>query len=308
MVDLTDKSQLIIYLKANNLWAKHSLGQNFLISRDVLEKIIQSAELGPNDTVVEVGPGLGALTTELVSRVGKVIAIEKDEKLASILSSVISTDQPEPRDLSKDFSSLDKSSGLPAAEAGRNDTLTVLNSDILTVNIPELIGNQKYKVVANIPYYITSKILRLFLESKNKPDVIVMLVQKEVAERICSMPGDMSVLAISIQYYGDPGIIDIVPKESFFPAPEVDSAILRIRIKKEEERIKVDEKAFFHLVHIGFASKRKTLANNLSAGFHIDKNLAADIIKSIGLNESVRAQELSLDEWSRLLEELGIRN
>lgn len=272
MTDLTNKSELISCLKSHGLWAKHSLGQNFLVDREALEKIVEAAGLKFDDTVLEVGPGLGVLTRELVQKAKKVIAIELDKKLAEDLST-----------------------------NARDDKLKVVNADILKTNMPELIGGQKYKVVANIPYYITSKILEFFLTQKNKPESIVMLVQKEVAERICAKPGDMSILALSVQAYGQPEIIDIVPKKSFFPAPEVDSAILKIRIENKEFRIKQEqEKDLFRLFHIGFASKRKTLANNLMAGFHLDKKKALDIIESVGLGENVRAQELSLSQWQEL--------
>ncbi len=280
LIDLTDKDQLNSYLKSKGLWAKQSLGQNFLVDREALENIVDAAELKKEDTVIEVGPGLGTLTEELMLRVGKVIAIEKDDKLSKILADKIS-----------------------------DSNFQIQNSDILAVNVPELTGGKPYKVVANIPYYITAKIIKLFLTSENKPEMIVLLVQKEVAERICAKPGQLSILALSVQAFGQPEIVSIVRKDSFFPSPAVDSAILRIRIQNSEFRIQPeDEKELFRLIHIGFASKRKTLVNNLSAGLRIDKNVACDIIKSVGLSENARAQELSLADWINLSSKLGIRN
>jgi len=168
----------------------------------------------------------------------------------------------------------------------------------------EIIGERSYKVVANIPYHITSKILELFLSRENKPETMVLLVQKEVAERICAKPGEMSVLAISVQLYGQPEIVDIVPKESFFPSPKVDSAILKVDRIQAIDTI-LNEKDFFRCVHIGFAAKRKTLVNNLMAGIGLERQEVVDIIKSIGLKETVRAQELSIEEWKKLTQKIS---
>jgi len=267
-----NRSELINLLKTNKFWAKKSLGQNFLVDNEALNKIVEAAEIKPDDFVIEIGPGLGVLTDELNGKAKKIIAIEKDQELAEYIKD-------------KKF-----------------EKLTILNQDVLTTNIPELVGDQKYKVVANIPYYITSKIIRLFLEQEEKPELMVLLVQKEVAERICAEPGDMSVLAISVQYYARPEIIDIVPANSFFPAPKVDSAIIRITRIEQSIASSKNEKEFFRLVNIGFASKRKTLSNNISAGYRIDKKKAADIIRSVGFNENVRAQELSVEDWKKLLQ------
>lgn len=352
MIDLTNRDGLISYLKSHGLWAKKSLGQNFLVDREALDKIVEAADLttptpllekegDKEDLVIEIGPGLGVLTEELVNRAGKVTAVELDQKLANLLAenygSVIST--PRGQSGVEKSSDLHKISPPPkgsrddknTAEArSRDDKLEVINADILKLNIPELVRAEKYKVVANIPYYITSKILELFLTQGNKPESIVLLVQKEVAERICARPGQLSILALSVQAYGQPEIVGIVPKESFFPAPKVDSAILRIkdihpfnchsRLDLEsklvdpslrwddKEKARDDsfcgEKDFFRLVHVGFASKRKTLVNNLAAGYHLDKKKASDIIKSIGLDENIRAQELSLDDWQKLVSKL----
>ncbi|MEI7792608.1 MAG: 16S rRNA (adenine(1518)-N(6)/adenine(1519)-N(6))-dimethyltransferase RsmA [Candidatus Berkelbacteria bacterium] len=275
MIDLTDKSQLLDYLKANNLWAKHGLGQNFLVNKEVLNSIVESADIDPDDLIIEVGPGLGTLTQELVAKAEKVIGIEKDEKLAGLLPGFIG-----------------------------NEKLDVVIGDILDVNIPELVKDQMYKVVANIPYYITSRIIRLFLELPSQPATIVMLVQKEVAERICAKPGEMSVLALSVQVYGKPEIIEIVKKESFFPAPAVDSAILRISYI-EYQYPKIPEKDLFRTINIGFAAKRKTLVNNLQSDFHVEKIQAEAYIEEIGLKPSARAQELTLDNWAALTKVLN---
>jgi 16S rRNA (adenine1518-N6/adenine1519-N6)-dimethyltransferase len=269
-MDLTDKSQLLQYLKKNGLWAKKSLGQNFLIDGEALAKIAAAAELKSDDIVVEIGPGTGILTSELVKQAGEVIAVEMDDKLSEILRS---------------------------SHPAKN--LKIINNDILKVNLEELTGNREYKVVANIPYYITSKIIELFLTAKNKPEIIVLLVQKEVAERICAKPGSMSVLSVSVQLYGRPEIVDTIPSESFFPSPKVDSAILKIDSIRNIDN-SFNGKEFFRCVHIGFSSRRKTLVNNLSSGYHINKDKAFDIIRSAGLRENVRAQELNIDDWREI--------
>lgn len=285
-MDLTDKLQLLKYIKENGIWAKKGLSQNFLIDKGALDKIVDCAEIKKDDLVVEIGPGLGTLTHELIKRAGRVIAIEKDEKLAELLN---------------------PKSDPPAGGRNINSKLTILNADILDINLNELLGVKEYKVVANIPYAITSKIIQLFLTAENKPQEIVMLVQKEVAERICAKPGDMSVLAISVQLYGQPEIVDIVPKESFFPSPKVDSAILKISIQNSDNRIQEDkEKEFFRCVNIGFSSKRKKLINNLSAGYHLDRKIVSDIMKKSGVDEGARAQELKIGDWTRLSEILEI--
>lgn len=279
-MNLSDRSELISYLKQHGFWAKKGLSQNFLVDKEALDKIVEAAKLKSDDTVIEVGPGVGTLTMELVKYVGRVIAIELDEKLAGQLS-VISNQLTE-----------------------KKKNLEIINADILKINLPELLDGKDYKVVANIPYAITSKIIRLFLTEKNKPKLMVSLVQKEVAERICAKPGDMSTLSISVQLYGEPEIVDIVKSNSFFPSPKVDSAILKISNIKESEDF--EEKAFFRCVNIGFASKRKTLLNNLSAGYHLDKKTVSDIIINMGLSLDARAQELSVEEWKKLYQLIGI--
>lgn len=306
-MDLTDKSQLLTYLKEHGLWAKKGLGQNFLVDRISLEKIVEAAELTHDDFVVEVGPGVGTLTQELVDRAGEVIAIEMDEKLAELLNCSIVQLLTTPKPL------LGKEGNNAAMKQSSNEKVKIISADILKLNLNEVIGDRPYKVVANIPYYITSKIIQLFLSREHKPEIIILLVQKEVAERVCAKPGEMSVLAASVQLYGRPEIVDIVPKESFFPSPKVDSAILKIAnihtptfsplLRGSIEG--VEEKAFFRAVHIGFSSKRKTLLNNLSNGYRLDRKTVSGILNEVGLKDNSRAQELSIDEWKRLAEAIN---
>ena len=268
-MNLSDKKQLIQYLKNHNFWAKKSMGQNFLVDGEVLAKIIETADISLSDTILEIGPGLGVLTEGLSEKAGNVIAVEKDDKLAEMLKSKFSV-----------------------------SNVKVLNQDALEFDSSNL---GKYKLVANIPYNITSMVIRKFLETKNKPNVMVLMVQKEVAERITAEPGDMSLLSISVQFYATAKIIDIVPKESFFPLPKVDSAIIKIESKKQKTGNKsVQARDFFRMVKFGFAAKRKTLENNLAAGMCISKIEASDIIKRVGLSEKIRAEELSIEDWERL--------
>jgi 16S rRNA (adenine1518-N6/adenine1519-N6)-dimethyltransferase len=282
-----NKDELIQYLKENHLYTNKSLGQNFLVDNEALEKIVNAGEIKPTDTVLEIGPGMGVLTEKLAEKAGKVIAIELDKKLYELLV--------ESRKLK--------------VESGN---LQIINANALDFDLSSLKA-KSYKLIANIPYYITSKILEKFLIAENKPESIVLLVQKEVAERICAKPGDMSVLSISVQAFGEPEVVDIIKAESFFPAPKVDSAILKVKSIKwphfaEATRGKkvesVGEKDFFRTVKIGFAARRKTLLNNLSAGFCVDKGTILNILKNVKLNENIRAQELSISAWEQLTTEL----
>lgn len=264
------------------VFAKKSLGQNFLIDKDVLKKIVDAAELSESDNVLEIGPGKGILTNELVKKAGKIIAIEKDEELSRLMDSRLRG----------------------------NDKGVVISGDILKINLPKLIEEnnfQDYKVVANIPYYITGKLFKLLLETKYSPRSMTLLVQKEVAERICAKLGSMSILAISVQYYGSSSIKGLVSRESFSPIPKVDSAILRIDLLDEKylENKKQKKEDFFRLVKVGFSSPRKTLANNLSNGLGLDKNLIEQLFKKEKFNSAIRAQSLSVEDWERLLTALN---
>ena len=281
------KTEIKKILKEKDLKALKSLGQNFLIDEKVLNKIIKASELNKNDFVLEIGPGLKTLTNELVKKCKRVVAIEKDKKMTGLI----------------------KEEGRPKATLanvafGFPSDLKIINDDILKINLNELINkhseNKKYKLISNIPYYITSPVIKLFLENSIQPELIVLLVQKEVAERICAGPEKLSVLALSVQIYGEPEIIGYVDKSAFYPEPKVDSAILRIKnIKKNYS----DEyyKQLFKIIKIGFSSKRKKLINNLSAGLQISKEDASQILSKAKINPNARAQELSLEEWNNLV-------
>jgi len=267
-----NRQELIDYLRANQIWAKRTMGQNFLVDEQALAQIVAAADIQSTDTIVEIGPGLGVLTAELSKRAGKVIAIEKDDKFADVLKTQY-----------------------------LNSNVEIVHQDALNFE-PNTYGliAESYKLVANIPYNITSLIIRKFLEEEDKPEMMILLVQKEVAERIIAEPGDMSLLAVSVQFYAEVKIVAIVPKESFFPIPKVDSAIIKLKVKSQKH--KVQSREFFRIVKFGFAAKRKTLENNLSAGMHIKKDDARDIIKKAGFEAKIRAEDLSVEDWIRLFE------
>lgn len=246
-----------------------SLGQHWLKDRDVLSHIADCAELTKDDTVLEIGPGLGTLTSELLRRSRKVVAVEFDPELAR---------------------------KLPAQFPGTN--LEVVSQDILEFDLSSLPSG--YAVVANVPYYITSKIVQMLLTSPNKPRVAVLLVQKEVAQRLAASPGDMSILAVSAQVFADVTLGDVVPAEYFTPPPKVDSQVVILRARAESILRDVKEKDFFTVVKAGFSAKRKKLRSSLSGGLKIEKDIAEELLRSAGIDPNDRAESLSLDDWIRL--------
>ena len=281
---------------------KKSLGQNFLRDKSVLEKIIQAAALKADDFVIEVGPGEGALTEELVKHANKVICIEKDDILAGNLA----------RNFQFSLGNFESISNDPILNF--KNKAAVIAGDILKVNLPELIEKndfQNYKVIANIPYYITSPIIQLFLETKYSPTEMILMVQKEVAERICAAPGQMSILAVAVQYYAQAELLFYVDKNSFWPVPEVDSAVIRITSHSIPSppaplpSTGEGGKKFFRVVRAGFSARRKILANNLASGFQLEKSATEEILKKSGLEPNVRAQELSIDQWRKLSEKFS---
>ena len=261
-------------LKRSGLRADKSLGQNFLQDSSALEKIAEAAEILADDCVLEIGAGLGSLTRFLAVSAREVTAVELDADLLAPLQAVLSP--------------------------YRN--VRVVHGDILKLSISDLIDQTNYIVAANIPYHITSAIIRHLLEGEIKPRRIVLTVQKEVAERICAEPGDLSLLALSVQVYGKPGIAATIPAGSFHPVPKVDSAILRIDIY-EEPLVPNDLLGrFFKLTKAGFSQKRKTLRNSLSSGLHIPPPQAEALLTSAGIDPMRRAETLSIEEWKGLCE------
>jgi len=265
--------------------AKKSLGQHFLIDSGVLRKIVDAAELSPQDTVIEVGPGLGVLTSELAKRAGHVIAVEMDDNLSALLGKTLSW----------------------------ATNLTVVHEDILKIKPSALLvkadlpmGNS-YKVVANLPYYITSAVLRYFLEGDVRPGMMVVMVQKEVARAITAAPGEMSLLSVAVQLYGEARIVSSVSAHSFFPAPKVDSAILKIRLHPRPFIDTARTDSFFGLVRAGFCANRKQLINSLSQGLSLPKEDVRLLLETAGIDPMRRAETLTIPEWVKLLDVFDAR-
>ena len=243
-----------------------SLGQHWLKDRDILAAIADDAELSREDTVLEIGPGLGTLTSELLRRAGRVVAVEFDAELAR---------------------------KLPGQFPGKD--LTVANEDILQFDLDSLpVG---YKVVANVPYYITSKIIEKLMTAKNKPSTVVILIQKEVAERVAAVPGDMSILAVSAQVFARARLGVEVPREYFTPPPKVDSQVVILETLATPLVAPEDEKAFFRVVKAGFSAKRKKLRSSIAAGLAISKPAAEELLRHANINPELRAEDLAIEEW-----------
>ncbi len=253
---------------------QHSKGQNFLVSEETYEAIVEAADIQAEDTVIEVGPGLGFLTMKLAAKAKKVIAVELDERLVGFLQS-----------------------GLDSQEI---DNVKIVNQDILKFNLDEhLVPGEKYKIVANLPYNISSVFLRLFLSSPRQPQSLTLMLQKEVVKRLTALPPDMSILSVSVQYYGQPYYVKDVPAADFWPQPKVDSAVVKIDIDKRHRSFS-EEKSFFHLVRCAFSSRRKMLKNNLASGLKIKQEIVLEFLEKAGLPATIRAEALSLDDWQKL--------
>ena len=260
-------------LKRCGLRPDKKLGQNFLQDSSALEKIAHAAEIQADDCVLEIGAGLGSLTRYLAGSARKVAAVELDPDLIPPLKAVLT----------------------------QHPNVHIIHGDILELSISDLIDQPGYIAAANIPYNITSAIIRHLLESLPKPRRIVLTVQKEVAERICAEPGDMSLLALSVQVYGSPRIVAKIPTGAFYPAPNVDSAILRVDIYDEPLIARENLPGFFRFIKAGFSQKRKTLRNSLSAGLHIKPPDVEAMLKSAQIDPMRRAETLSIEEWGRLV-------
>lgn len=271
-------------LRHFDLRARKGLGQHFLIDEEVLKLITSAAELTPTDVIMEIGPGLGVLTRELAKQAGWVVTIELDNKLAAILKQTLAS----------------------------FNNVTIINGDILSIDPAALLQEQKarfppevnspfsYKVVANLPYYITSPVLRHFLETSVKPKTMVVMVQKEVAEAIVAEPGQMSLLSISVQFYGEPEIVSYVPARCFYPAPEIDSAILRVKLYPEPAVAVTDKESFFALVRAGFTASRKQIGNSLAQGLGLPKAEVLPLLEKASIVPRRRAETLTLNEWAQL--------
>ncbi|HKR81398.1 MAG TPA: 16S rRNA (adenine(1518)-N(6)/adenine(1519)-N(6))-dimethyltransferase RsmA [Candidatus Saccharimonadales bacterium] len=248
---------------------KKSLGQHWLHDQASLDAMCDAAQVSKGDTVLEIGPGLGTLTEKLVVRARQVVAVEFDETLAA---------------------------QLPARVSSAN--LSVVRQDILQFDFTTLPAD--YKVVANIPYYLTSNLLRVLCEGSNPFSRAALLMQKEVAERVVARPGAMSLLSVSVQFYCEAALGAAVPAELFTPPPKVDSQILSLTFRTKPLFPDVVAKQFFRLVKAGFSQRRKTVLNSLGAGLHLSREQTAELLKKAGIPPTVRAQQLSLDQWHAL--------
>ena len=253
-----------------NLEAKKSLGQNFLFDENILEHIAAAADIQPKDQVLEIGPGLGALTSRLAQHAGKVVAVELDNRFFPVLQ--------------------DELAGF--------DNVELVHGDILDQNLGDLF-QESYKVAANVPYYITGAILRHLLEGVHKPSTIVLTVQKEVAQRMMAVPPNMSLLAVSVQYYGQIETLFTIKAGAFWPRPDVDSAVIRIDLADSPKRDAAQEHALFRIVRVGFSQKRKQLQKNLRQ-LGLNKTEIAGALDHAGIEGNRRAETLTIAEWQKL--------
>jgi 16S rRNA (adenine1518-N6/adenine1519-N6)-dimethyltransferase len=261
-------------LREHGLHADKSLGQNFLQDATALEKIVRAAEIQPDDSILEIGPGLGSLTRYLAASAKTVAAVELDMRLIPVLAAVLA---PYPN-------------------------TRIVTGDILNFPPATLVAAEDYLVVANVPYYITSAIFRHLLAAPPRPRRIVLTIQKEVVQRLCAAPGDLSMLALSVQVYGQPRIAATIPAGAFYPAPKVDSAVIRVDLYPEPLIPIAQLDQFFRVAKAGFSQKRKTLRNSLSAGLRLSSTAAFDLLNSAGIDPMRRAETLSLAEWRTLTE------
>ena len=256
---------------------KKSLGQHFLRDPYHLERIADAADLSPEDVVLEIGAGTGTLTAVLLQRAGRVIAVEIDPALVAHLQQTL----------------------------GQHPRLTLVEGDILALDPATLVdeaagAGTPYKVVANLPYYITSAVMRHILEATRPPRLVVVTVQEEVAQRMCAQPPHMSLLAVSVQFYGAPHIVHRIPRGAFYPVPQVDSAVVRVEVYDRPPVDVPDRDTFFRVVKAGFAQRRKQLRNALAAGLGLPKEAVTRMLEQAGVAPHRRAETLTLEEWARL--------
>ena len=275
MKDLLSKTKEICRLF--EIKPERSKGQNFLVNSRAYDDVVDAADISTQDEVLEIGPGLGFLTVRLAAKAKKVIAVELDDKLA--------------RYLELGFAANDE------------EKVKIINQDILKFNPASELADG-YKIVANLPYNITSIFLRNYLSGNIRPASMVLMLQKEVAKRIIATPGEMSVLAVSVQHYADAEIVRLVPAANFWPEPEVESAIIRM-VLKDAKFSQEDDRRFFRLVKAGFSAKRKMLKNNLAGGLKLESSIIETALKKSKIENGVRAEDLSLEQWYQLFAALS---
>jgi len=263
-------------LNRYHLTPSKGLGQNFLVDDEILSEIVRIAEIPADSTVLEIGPGLGGLTRYLAEAADDVVAVELDRRMIPPLKEVL-----------KEY-----------------DHVRIIQGDILEIDPDSLIVDPAYSVVANIPYYITSAVIRHLLNAKTKPRRIVLTVQKEVAQRICAQPGDLSLLALSVQIFGSVSIPLTIPADAFFPQPKVDSSVVKIDVYTEPLVSVAELDDFFRLAKAGFGQKRKTLRNSLSSDLRLSTSEVEAALAKAGIDPMRRAETVSIEEWKRLVESI----
>lgn len=270
--DLTSVRELRRLFSAHGMQPNKAFGQNFLIDRSVLRQIVAAAEIDAADSVLEVGAGTGVLTRALARQARRVVAVELERDMLALLA-----------ETTRDCANVE-----------------IIARNLLHLDPIAVFGSAPYKLVANLPYYITAPTFRHFLESANAPRLLVVMVQEEVAERITAAPGDLSLLAVSVQFYGRPRIVARVPAAAFYPAPKVDSAILRVDVNGESPLTPEQRKQFFRIVQAGFSAKRKQLHNALESALHLPQETVRAWLVAAGIEASRRAETLDIAEWLNL--------
>ena len=275
----------IAVLKRHNIQPSKGLGQSFLMDRDVLRQIVEASEITPADVVLEVGPGVGQLTRALAERAAAVVAVELDRKMIAVL----------------------------AEELAHSSNVHIIEGDILQVDPVEAVRSiappssttpLRYKVVANLPYYITSAAIRHLLGAHPRPELMTLMLQSEVAQRIVAQPGEMSLLALGVQMYGTPEVVCHVPSSAFYPRPQVDSAVLRVRVDPQPRVPEAELPRFFQVAQAGFGQKRKQLHNSLAHSLHLPTQVILEALERAGIDAERRAQTLSIAEWATLAQAL----
>lgn len=285
MERLTDISTVKDILSRHGFTFSKALGQNFLINPSVCPRMAEAAVQGDRGGVLEIGPGIGVLTKELLERAGKVVAVELDKRLLPVLSETL----------------------------GAYDNLKVVNADVLELDLHKLItdefGGMDVVVCANLPYYITSPVIMKLLEDKLPIKSITVMVQKEAAVRLCAEPGtrDSSAITVAVRYYCDPELLFHVSSGSFMPAPKVDSAVIQLYLHEPVVQPK-NEATFFKVIKGSFAQRRKTVLNSLSSSLSLDKNAVRDILKAAGVEETARAERLTLENFADISNALDDRS
>ncbi len=275
-IDLTNVRELRNLLYTHNMRPNKSFGQNLLIDRAVLLRIVEAAAIDSTDQVLELGAGTGVLTRELARRARRVVAVELERDMLALLA-----------ETTREYANIE-----------------LLARNLLYIDPTQLFGQTAYKLVANLPYYITAPTFRHFLESANPPSLLVVMVQYEVAQRIVAGPGDLSLLGVSVQFYGRPQIIARVPAQAFYPAPKVDSAILRVDVSPQAPLTPKERDSFFRVVQAGFSERRKQLHNALASGLHRKNEIVRNWLTMANIDPGRRAETLNIEEWLRLWREV----